>query len=55
MVDEKSEATYRDDQELHPESVMIAIIGGFELGIHQVHCGIRTSDVDDLHQKKSNK
>lgn len=48
VVDEKSEATYRDNQELRPESVVIAVIGGFELGINQVHCGIGTSDVDDL-------
>lgn len=51
MVDKKGETTHRDDQELHPESVMIAIIGGFELGIDQVHCGVRTSDVDNLHPK----
>lgn len=51
MVDEKREATHRDDQELHPESVMIAIIGGFELGVDQVHCGICTPNVDNLYQK----
>lgn len=55
MVDEKSEATYGDDQELHPERVMIAIIGGFELGIDQVHRRIRTSDIDNLLPDKKSK
>lgn len=51
MVDEKSETTHRNDQELRSESVVVSIIGGFELGIDQVHCGIRTSNVDNLEQR----
>lgn len=53
VVDEKREATHRDDQELHPESVMVAVIRGFELGVDQVHCGVRTSDIDNLQPKKN--
>lgn len=49
MVDQESKATHRNDQELHSESVMVAIIGGFELGVDQVDSGVCTSDVNNLH------
>lgn len=55
VVDEKSQAAHRDDQELHPESVVVAIVGGFELGVDQVHQGVGTSDVNDLYQKQTGK
>lgn len=48
MVDKEGKPTHGDHQELHPERVMVAIIGGFELDIDQVHGGIRTSNVDNL-------
>lgn len=54
MVDEESQAAHRDDQELHPESVVVAIVGGFELGVDQVHQGVGTSDVNDLYIKHAN-
>lgn len=48
MVDQESQATNRDDQELHSECVVVPIIGRLELQVDQVHGGVRTSDVDDL-------
>lgn len=48
MVDQESQATNRDDQELHSERVVVPIIGRLELQVDQVHGGVRTSDVDDL-------
>lgn len=48
MVDQESQATDRDHQELHSEGVVVAIIGGFELGVDKVHGGICTANVDDL-------
>ena len=48
MVDENSETPDGNNQELHSETVMVAIVGGPELRIDQVDCRIRTSDVDHL-------
>lgn len=48
VVDENSETSNRNDEELHSETVMVAVIGGPELHVDQVDCGIRTSDVDHL-------
>lgn len=49
VVDENSETPDGNNQELHSETVMVAIVGGPELRIDQVDCRIRTSDVDHLH------
>lgn len=49
MVDENSQTPDGNDQELDSETVMVAIVGGPELNVDQVHCGIRTTDVDHLH------
>ncbi len=48
MVDEDSETSDRNNQELHSETVVVAIVGGPELHVDQVDCGIRTADVDHL-------
>lgn len=48
MVDENSETSNRNNQKLHPETVMVSIIGGPELHVDQVDGGIRTADVDHL-------
>ena len=48
MVDENSEASYRNYQELHPETVMVAIIGSPEFHVDQIDRGTRTTDVDHL-------
>lgn len=48
MVDEDSETPDRNNQELHSETVVVAIIGGPELRVDQVDRGIRTADVDHL-------
>lgn len=48
MVDEHGETPHRNDQELHPEAVVVAVIGGPELDVDQVDRGVRTADVDHL-------
>lgn len=48
MVNQKSQSTDGDDQELHSERVMVPVISCLELQIDQVHGGVRTSNVDDL-------
>lgn len=48
MVDENSQTSNRNDQELHSETVVVAVIGGPEFGVDQVDRGIRTTDVDHL-------
>lgn len=49
MVNKESQAPNWDNQELHSECVMVAIIRCLELRINQVNGGVRTSNVDDLH------
>lgn len=48
MVNQKSQSTNGDDQELHSERVVVPVISCLELQIDQVHGGVRTSNVDDL-------
>ncbi len=48
MVDENSKTPDWNNQELHSETVMVAIVGGPELHIDQIDCGICTTDVDHL-------
>lgn len=55
MVDEEGQAADWDDQELHPESVVVAIICGLELNVYQVNRGIGTCDIDDLQQNNVTK
>lgn len=48
VVNQECQATNRDDQELHSERVVVSIISCLELGVDQVHGGVRTSNVDYL-------
>ena len=48
MVNKESQASNWDNQELHSECVMVAIICCLELHVDQVDCGISTSNVDHL-------
>lgn len=48
MVDQESQSTDRDDQELHSERVMVPIISRLELQVDEVHSGVCASNVDDL-------
>lgn len=50
MVDKEGQSSNRYDQELYPERVMVTIIGSLELCVDQVHCSVRTANVDDLHR-----
>lgn len=52
MVDEEGQASDRDHQELHPEGIMVSVVGGLELGVDQVDGGVRTSNVDELEWKR---
>lgn len=55
MVNQERQATNRDNQELHSESVVVSIISSLELNVDQVHSGVRTSDVDNLKHKDNTK
>lgn len=48
MVDENCETPNRNNQELHPETIMVSIVGGPEFHINQVYCGVQAADVDHL-------
>lgn len=52
MVDKNCKTPNRNHQKLHPETVMVAIIGGPELHVDQVDCGACTSDVDHLDKQQ---
>lgn len=52
MVDENRETPNRNNQELHPETVMVSIVGGPELHVDQVNGGVRTADVYYLASRK---
>lgn len=49
MVDQEGEASDRDDQELHAEGVMVAVVRSTELGEHQVERAVGTDDEDHFH------
>lgn len=48
MVNQESQPANWDDQELHPERVVVSIVSSLELQVDEVHSGVRASDVDDL-------
>lgn len=52
MIDKKRESTNRNYQKLHPERIMVSIIGGLKFHVDQVHGGIRASNVDKLKSKE---
>ena len=49
MIDEDSQACHGSDEELNSECVMVTVIGGLELRVHEVHSDIRRNHKDDLH------
>lgn len=49
MIDEERQSTNGDNQEFHPERVVVSIIRSLKLEVDQVHCGKGTYNVDDLH------
>ena len=52
MVDQESQPPYRNNKELHPERIMVTIIGGLELHVDEVNSGIGTPYVDHLWKKR---
>lgn len=48
MVDKNCQPPNRNHQKLHPETVMVTIVGGPELHVDQVECGVSARDVDHL-------
>lgn len=52
MIDKKREAANGNYQKLHPERIMVSIIGGLKFHVDQVHGGIRASNVDKLKIKE---
>lgn len=49
MVDENRQDDGRDKQELHTESIMVVVIGGFEAHVDQVQRCVRGGKENDLH------
>jgi len=38
-------------QKLDPESIVVAVVGGFKLDVHQIHGGGRRRDKEYLHDR----
>lgn len=55
MVDEESQSTNWDHEELHPERVVVPIVRCLKLHVDEVHGGIRATDVDDLKEMEEEK
>ncbi len=49
MVDKEGETSNRHNEELHAECVVVAVIGGPELHVHQVHGQTGGGDEEQLH------
>lgn len=48
MVDQERQNSSRNDEELHPESVVVPVVSGFELAVDHPHRGKGASYVDHL-------
>ena len=49
MIDKESQPSYRYDQELHSEGVVIRVVCGLEVHIHQVDSGVGGDDEERFH------
>merc|ERR1719278_737115 len=49
VVEDDSQEGGRGQEELHPEGVVVAIIGGFEFEIHQIDGPSGAADEEELH------
>ena len=50
MVDKEGQSSHRHHQELHPERVMVAVVGGLKFDVDEIYSGVGGKDVDDLHE-----
>ena len=48
VIQDECQNRDRDQQELHSKRVLIPVISGLELDVHQVQGGIRGADENDL-------
>lgn len=53
MVDKNRETPNRNHQKLHPETVMVTIVGGPEFHVDHVDCGICARNVDHLVKRQT--
>lgn len=51
MVDYKREDYNRDDKKLDAEGVVVAVVCGLELQIHQVDGGVRGTNKENFHRR----
>ena len=51
VVDEDGKPGHRNHKELHSERVVTVVVRRAELGIHQIYCGVRRDDEEDLHDR----
>lgn len=50
MIEEQRQHHARNQQEFNPEWVVVVVVGGAELHVHQVECAQRRNDKDELHE-----
>lgn len=51
MVDDEREDGAGNEQELDAERVVVAVVRGLELDVHEINGAERRGDVEDLHQR----
>lgn len=49
VIDKESQSSNWDNQELDAESVVVTIVGGLELVVHQEQSEVWSSDEENLH------
>ena len=49
MIHQECQSSYRYNEKLNSEGVMIGVVGWFEVYIHQIDCGIGREDKEDFH------
>lgn len=55
MINEKCETSNRDNQKLHSECVMVAVIRSFKSDVDQVYGNVSTQDVHYFHDTVINR
>lgn len=55
MVDQERQSSHWNNQELHSEGIMVAVICSLELEVYQINSGHCGSNEDDLHDSVVNR
>jgi len=51
VVDKYGQTGHRHDEELHPERVVVVVVRGTELGVHEVDGGVQRHEEKHFHHR----